>query len=141
MTGIYEPLSRLTTRREGRVGSLHRQADIAADERQRVVGTERSRQEPGLAEHLEAVADAEDEAAVVCERPHRSHDGGEPRDRAAAEVVAVREAAGEHDGLHTVGKSLVGMPDERRLGAELLERTGRVAVVVRAGEDDDGNHA
>ena len=51
---------------------------------------------PGLAEHLEAVADPDDRTAGRGELGHRVHHRREPGDRAGAEVVAVREAAGHH---------------------------------------------
>ena len=94
--------------------------------------------QPGLAEDLEAVADPEHRPAVGGERGDGSHHRREARDRSAAQVVAVREAAGEDDSLD-FGKLRVGVPDEDGLGAEALERERRVAVVVRAGEDDDGD--
>ena len=69
-----------------------------------------------------------------------AHDRREPRDRAAAKVVAVREASGQHD--RADGRQLlVRVPDEPCLGAEQLERGDRVAVVVRARERDDRDHS
>ena len=67
------------------------------------------------------------------------HDRREAGDRAAAEVVAVREPAGEDDGCRSGRKLGLGVPDARRVRAEALERELGVAVVVRAREDDDGD--
>ena len=50
----------------------HRERDVAADERERLVRAQRAGQQAGLGEDLEAVADPEHEPAL----------GGEARDRA-----------------------------------------------------------
>ena len=65
LDGHREPLALLARARERRVGGLHDHVHLTADEAERVVGQQRARQEPGLAEHLEAVADAEHRAAVA----------------------------------------------------------------------------
>src|SRR5439155_17595083 len=92
--------------------------------------------EPSLAQDLEAVTDAEDEAAVGGKPRDRLHHGREPGDRTAAKVVAVREAAREDDGTD-VGKFGLRVPDAHGLGAERLERQLCVPVVLRSGEDHD----
>ena len=53
--------------------------------------------EPGFGEHLEPVADTEDEPAVGGERLDRPHHRAEPGDDARAQIVAVGEAAGQDD--------------------------------------------
>ena len=53
----------------------------------------------------------------------RLHHRGEPGDRAAAQVVAVGEAAGQHDGVHAV-QVRVGVPERHRLGAGHARRRG-----------------
>ena len=92
-------------------------ADGLAQERQPRVLLERAGQEPRLAEHLEAVADADDRAAARRERRDGRHDRREPRDRTGAQVVAVREAAGQHDGVEPVEVGVV-VPDVADLGTE-----------------------
>ena len=72
-------------------------------------------------------------------RVDRAHDGREPGDRAAAEVVAVREPSGEDDGRRAGRELVLGVPDARGLRPEALEGELRVAVVVRAREDRDGD--
>ena len=69
----HEPLPLAAARRERRVGALDAQRDVAADERERRVRPQHARQQPGLAEDLEAVADPEHEAAVGGERANRGH--------------------------------------------------------------------
>src|SRR3954447_10834061 len=72
--------------RERRAGVDHRDVDLAADEAQPGVGQQGTGQEPGLAQDLEAVADAEDQAALAGEAGHRLHDRREAGHRAHAEV-------------------------------------------------------
>jgi hypothetical protein len=124
-----EGLTALAERRERRVGSLDPKIDITTNERERRVRPERAREEAGLAEDLEAVADPEHRTAVRGELGDGSHRRRKARDGAAAEVVSVREPAGEDDPRH-VGKALVGMPHGYRLRAERLESLERVPVVV-----------
>ena len=54
-------------------------------------------QEAGLAEHLEAVADADDRPARLGEARDRTHDRREAGDRTRPQVVPVGETAWEHD--------------------------------------------
>jgi len=137
LDGDGQALSRLAAAEERR-RLLDEDIDVPADERERRVRAQRTREEPGLAEDLEAVADPEHRAALVREACDRSHRGSEARDRAAAQVVAVREAAREEDA--TDARELVlRVPHRDRLGAERAQRPERVAVVVRPGEDDDGD--
>ena len=89
----------LARARERRVRVLDDHLDLAADEAKRVVRQQRAGQEAGLAQHLEAVADAEHGTAVAGELDHRLHQRREARDRAHAQVVAVREAAGDDHGV------------------------------------------
>src|SRR6266545_4475787 len=58
-------LTRIVAARERRVGALDPQADLATDELERGIAHEHARQQPGLAEDLEAIADAEHEAATL----------------------------------------------------------------------------
>ena len=132
-------LARLAPRGERRVGALDAQADVAADELEVAVAPQHARQQARLAEDLEAVADPEHRAAVGRERAHRVQHRGEARDRAAAKVVAVREAAGKHDCAGPARQLGLGVPDELGVGAESAERPRGVPVVVRAREDEHGD--
>ena len=125
------------TPRERRVGLLDADDDVLAVEPQVAVAQHRAGQQPGLEQHLEAVADAEHRPAAPRELAHRRHDRREPRDRAGAQVVAVGEAAGQDD---DVGALQVGVlvPDELGVLAEhVLGGVIGVVVAVRAGKDDD----
>ena len=111
---------------------LDDEVDLAADEAQRLVRQQRARQQARLAQHLEAVADAEHRAALARERDHRLHDRREARDRADAQVVAVGEAAGDDDRVDALQVG-VAVPQDRRL-ADALARELRVDLVAGAGE-------
>jgi hypothetical protein len=90
-----------------------------------------------LAQHLEAVADAEHVAAVGGEALHVGHDRAEAGDGAGAQVVAVAEAAGQHDEV-AVAELLLAVPDEVRLAQHVGDGLVAVVVAVGAGEGDDG---
>jgi hypothetical protein len=138
LDGDRQRLPDLTTGQERLGRTLNAQRHVAADEGERLVRAQGAREQPCLAEHLEAVADAEHETALGGEVGDPSHRGREAGDRARPQVVAVREASREDDGprFRELG---VGMPDEDWLGAQVLERKGSVTVVVRAGKHDNGD--
>jgi hypothetical protein len=100
-----------------------------------VVGQQRTRQQAGLAQDLEAVADPEHRATLASEGDDVLHDRREARDGSDPQVVAVGEAAGD-DHRVDVLQATVGVPQQHRLphprGREL-----RVDVVARAREADD----
>ena len=81
------------------------------------VAQHRAREQAGLEEHLEPVADPEHRPASSGKVGHRSHDRREPRDRAGAQVVAVGEAPGQDDGVGAFQAGLL-VPDEFRVLAE-----------------------
>src|SRR5262249_23925711 len=62
----------------------------------------------------------------------------EAGDRSAAEVVAVREPAGENYRIE-VGQLAFVVPDRNGLRVERRERPERVPVVLRAGIGDDAD--
>ena len=94
--------------------------------------------EAGLGQHLEAVADPEDEPAVRGERRHGAHHRAEPGDHAGPQVVAVGEAAGQDDRGDAVERRLL-VPQLDGLGAGQVEGVDRVAIAVAAREDDDAD--
>src|SRR6478609_6244195 len=103
-----------------------------------VVADQRAGQQVALGEHLEAVADAEDGQATLGRRDERLHDRCEAGDGAAAQVVAVGEAAGEDDRVHAP-EVRVAVPERDGLAAALADGTRRVTVVERTGERDDAD--
>ncbi|KQP04129.1 hypothetical protein ASF28_19455 [Methylobacterium sp. Leaf99] len=123
---------------ESGVGPLDPQELPVADEAAVDVAHEHAGQQAGFAQDLEAVADAEHEAAAGRVCPHRIHGRRAPGDGAAAEIVAIGEAA-RQDGEVGARRQLgVGVPDLDHLGPGLGERPGHVRVAVRTREDDDG---
>ena len=84
---------------EGAVGGFDAQMDLFADVLEAGVAHERAGEQAGLGEDLEAVADAENEAAVAGEALDGLHDGREAGNGAGAQVVAVGESAGDEDGV------------------------------------------
>ena len=113
LTGIVRRWPGCAARGERRVGPLDAERDVAADEASDAFGPQDAGQEAGLAEDLEAVADPEHEPAVGGEVGDGAHDRREAGDRAAAQVVAVGEAAGEDDCVDARAAPR-RVPDERR---------------------------
>ncbi len=121
---------------KGGVGGGGAQVDLAADELEIAVADEGAGEQAGFDEDLEAVADAEDETAGGGEFVDGVHDGGEVGDGAAAEVVAIGEAAGENDGIDAAKRGGV-VPDEFRGLREIVgDRVLSIVVAVASGKDD-----
>ncbi len=135
--GDAEDLAGVAGVGEGGVGLFDAEVGPLAAELEVVVAHEDAGEESGFAEHLEAVADAEDEAAFGGEFFDGGHDGGEAGDGAGAEVVAVGEAAGEDDAVE-VGEGIFFVPEVLGVLAEdVAEGVVAVGVAPGAGEDDD----
>jgi hypothetical protein len=107
----------------------------AAHEAQGAVREQRARQQPRLAEHLEAVADPEHGAALARELDHRLHQRREAGDRTGAQVVPVGEAARYDNGVHPAEVAVL-VPEQLRV-AEAAAGEQRVHLVAGAGEADD----
>ena len=104
---------------------------------QRGVAHQRARKELRLGQDLEAVADAKHRHAAIRLLSHRAHDRRMRGHRAGAQIIAIGEAARQHDQIH--GRKLrLPMPDHHRLHArDLFERHRDVAVAIRSREYDD----
>src|SRR5690606_11828981 len=107
---------------------LHPEVHRLRAELERSVPNQCSWQQAGLAENLEAVADADHEAAAVRELAYLAHDRAEARDRPGAQVVAVAEPAGEEDDIDPL-QVVLPMPEVDRLRVEDVPG-GLVTVVV-----------
>src|SRR5712692_9593642 len=92
--------------RERRLDVVHDEVGGLAAVLQALVARERPRQEPRLAEDLEAVARAEDRAAPRDELAERLDDRRAPGDGARAEIVAVREPARQDDAVEVTEVAL-----------------------------------
>ena len=83
-----------------------------ADEAPPRVAHQHARQQSRLAEDLEAVADAEHQPAARGVGAHRVHDPRPRGDRAAAQIIAIGEAAGQHDEIGSRRQSVIVVPDD-----------------------------
>src|SRR5207253_4462765 len=132
-----QDLSFRQLRRKRRIGLLGPQKDVAAGEAQMRIAHQRARQEAHFGEHLKAVADAEHQATRRGVTPDRLHDRSELRQRAGAQIIAVREAAGDDYAVNAFEIRLL-VPKHFRLGAEEIARdVQRVVIAIGTGEDDD----
>src|SRR3984957_3708307 len=90
-------LARLVAATEDRLRILDAQMNVAADKAQRAVGEQGAGQHPSLGQYLEPIADAEHRHALRGASLYFAHDRRVRRHRAAAQLVAIGEPAGEHD--------------------------------------------
>jgi hypothetical protein len=97
------------------------------------VSSERARQQVGLAENLEPVADAEDRPAAGGVALHRLHHRAEPGDGAGPEVIAVAEPARQDDDIRALQIG-VAVPHEVGPGTHGLRGAECVEIAVAAGE-------
>src|SRR3972149_1006792 len=86
--------------RGGRVPDL--EVNVAADELEPPVPHEHAGPKAGLRQHLETVADADDEPAPVGEGDYLAHYRRRARDGACPQVVAVGKAARQYDAVEAV---------------------------------------
>ena len=114
-----------------------------AEEAQPAVLLQRARQHPGLAQHLEAVAEASStrDAFRAAAALTSVITGDLRRHRPATQIVAVGEAAGQHDEVEPAGR-LVSWCQTRSTLAPVERSTAtlqKVTIAVGAGEDDDAD--
>src|SRR5437588_7162005 len=132
-----EDVALIASRRERKIGPLDEQVGPLAPKLERGVADERAGQEARLAQDLEAVADAPDQATAVGKLTDLFHDRREARDRTGAQVVAIREASGQDDAVAAF-EVVVLVPQIDQLGAKhLVDDPSAVAVGPRAREDHD----
>src|SRR5207248_6030016 len=92
-----EERSLRTAMGEGRIRDLNPRRDQLANKMQPAVANQCTREQPDLAQDLEAIARADDEPAVARISHDAGHDRRETRDRAAAEIIAKGKSARQHD--------------------------------------------
>jgi len=131
--GRAENFSRRNLAGERRIVRGGLEENVFAVELQIAVANQSAGQQVRFGEDLKAVADADDEAAVVGELFHSLHHGAEPSDRAATQVIAVAETAG-HDDAVGVAERGVLVPDEPRGVAKVPHGVDGVLVAVAGGE-------
>src|SRR6202022_2605354 len=98
---------------------------------------QRARQLARLLQDLKAVANTQHQAAAVREVGDRLHHGREAGNSAAAQVVAIREAAGKDDQLQAVDTLLPMIDVAHGFLEDIEKRVGTIPVTPRAGEDYD----
>ena len=99
---------------ERAVGARDLEPDVAADERERLVLAERARKQPASVRIWKPLQIPSTRPPSPANSVDRLHDRREAGDRAAAEVVAVREPAREDDACGAGRKLRVVVPDARR---------------------------
>ena len=109
-----------------------------AAELQAFVSNQGARQQAAFAQHLEAVADADHWLTFCRELDHRFHHWREPGDRPAAQMVSVRKAAGQHNGVVARKVGLAVPEDVRLLVKDVVKHVITVPVTPGAREADDG---
>src|SRR3970282_1715503 len=134
--GDLEDLPHAAGPGEGRVGVLDPQVDEAAEELEPAVAQHRPRQQPRLAQYLEAVADAQHQPALRRELPDRAHHRRVAGDGPRAQVVAVGEAPGEDDGVEVADFSRLVPNPFGGLAEDVAENMEGVVVAVAAGKND-----
>ena len=117
---------------------LNGDSDIGVDEVQTCVAGQRAGQQVGLAENLEAVADAEHRQPCRSGGDQLGHDGREPGDGAAAQVIAVREAAWQDHRVDAAQRA-VTVPKRDRRADSVHDRPVCIVVIKRSGEGDDAD--
>ncbi len=123
--------------REGSVGAFNANMHRLADVLQSRVAHQRAREQPGFAEDLETVADAEHQPAVSRELAHRFHHWRELGDGARPKVVSVGKPAGNDNGVAALQVRRI-MPKERH-GLAGDFRNGPIGIVIAIGTGEDND--
>ncbi len=135
--GQVQDLARLEAVREARVGILDPDGHRLTAKMEAVIADQHAWQQAGLAQDLEAVADADDRPPRRGRLLHRRHDGREAGDGSGAEIVAVGKTAGQDDRVRAVQRGLL-VPDIIDLLAEdVFQDMKGVLVAIGSGETDD----
>ena len=115
----------------------HAQWNCAANVFQACVAQQGTGQQTRFGQHLKAVADAHDIAATLRMGRHFATNRRVRRNRAAAQIIPVREPTGNADNIDPVGQAGIFMPDHRHFGTDRLKSHRQIAVTVRTRKNDD----
>src|SRR5580692_2389588 len=107
----FQHLTLLRGASEGSVGGFDADVHLATEIAQALVAHHRAGKKSCFEQDLEAVADSEDQASGTREAVHGFHYRRKSRNRPGAQVIAIREAAGENYDV-AVGKIFGLVPDE-----------------------------
>src|ERR1700686_1039092 len=90
-----------------------------------------------LAQNLKAIADPDDQSALGGKSHDALHDRREARDRTAAQIIAVAEAARQHNAIGTAERFILVPQHRGVLAKDAAQRMECVAIVERAGKPYD----
>src|SRR5262249_26165757 len=120
---------------ERRVGPLDADVDVLTDVFQASVAHQRAGQQAGLSQNLEAVANAQNNAAITGKIIDGLHYRRESRDPACPQVIPVRESPGKNYRVITI-YLLFFMPNEiNGLANDFADHVVRVVIAIGAGEN------
>src|SRR6185312_16241147 len=133
--GNLEHLTHATGIGEGSIRALNAQLYRLADVLESGIAEQSAGQQPGFAENLEAVADAEYQATILGKTAYLLHDRSKLRNCAGAEVITIGKAAGDDNGV-AILEIMAGMPEERnRLSRRRFDRVIGIVIAIRAREN------
>ena len=115
--------------REWRVIYFHAHRRHVADESQRTVSHERTRQKTGFAQDLKPVARAEHQFASARIANHCAHNGRKARNSAATKVIAIRESTRQHNRVEIIERRFL-VPDI--FSAQSVESVNRRQAILIA---------
>lgn len=95
--GNFQNLPGVSSGRERRVCGFNAQVDLTAKEAQLAVAKHCARKEAGFKQDLKAVADAYNEATLICKALDGAHDGRESSDCPCAQIISKSESARNND--------------------------------------------
>ncbi len=122
---------------EQALAGLDLEMHIRADELEVLIAHQHARQQPGLGRDLKAVADRQHRHALRRPLLDLGHHRRLRRHGAAAQIVAVGEAAGYHDQVG-LGEIAVPVPHHLRPPpGDQLDRLGDIAFAIGAGENQN----
>src|SRR6266702_5865495 len=124
---------------ERRGRRLYADVHVTADEAQSFIAHQSAGQKTGFAENLKTIANAEHQASGPGETRNGVHHRREAGNRAGAQVIAVREATGQNDGVKA-GEVLRLMPNEFGRGVkDFAYRMQRIVIAIGSREYDNTN--
>src|SRR5882762_5581598 len=135
--GKLEDLSLLRGVGERRVRLLDADVYVAADEAQAAIAHHRAGEQAGLAQNLEAVADAKYHSAAVREFFDGLHHRRKPRDSAGAQIIPIGKSAGQDNGV-AIRQIFRLVPDKfDGLPQNVADGVKRVMIAIGPGKNYD----
>ena len=114
------------------------QVDILADESLAAVAQQGSRQQTGLGQYLESVADAQHIPARAGMGNHVFHDRREAGNGSRTQVIAVRKAARQHKAIALLQVGILVPKFHHRVAQHLAQHMDSILIAIGTGKN---NHA